>query len=312
MEKIFLGILIFFVSSFSILNGAEYYSNQKGTFVKVKGILRLVNEDDDSCGSLFGIRFYAENKKDFEGKLITLYGDNIDYYSSYNEYIHGDGDIYLENDKLIKRSFPKKYEEIVAKLEKNIMVEIPVIVTINLSNIKTFSECDYTTVYTKVDKIEEIEKATKRKTFNEDSVSTYVVYTKDKYANMRREPNVKSTIIKKIPNNSTGLKYILTIGEWHYFYVNEFGQGESYGGFIHKSQVEKLYQNFIINSKEGYTNVREKPNSKSKIIKQLINGEKVKKVDNEGEWIEIILGYDNYNSEYVYGYIHRSQLKLVD
>lgn len=69
--------------------------------------------------------------------------------------------------------------------------------------------------------------------------------------------------------------------------------------------------NYLIQSKEGYTNLRQAANSTSIIIKQLPNNTLVNKIKTAGNWYYVnVLDTDKKTD--LYGYVHKGQLILAD
>ena len=68
---------------------------------------------------------------------------------------------------------------------------------------------------------------------------------------------------------------------------------------------------FLIQSKEGYTNLRAKPNSKADIVKQLPNNTIVRKIKTDGNWyyVEELEAGESTNT---LGYVHKSQVVEAD
>ena len=303
-----------FVVSTAVI-GAEYFSTKNGEFVKIKGILKLnwePSEEKEGC-RLYNLDFFSENKKDFGGDSITLFSVDMDYYNS--GYVENDSygeEKYnteqKEKEKILKTLIPDKNDNF-WKQEKGTK-QIPVEVTLNLAHIKTYTECDYTSIYSKIEKIEKLkEKDVKKRDFSETETIFYTVYSKDGYANMRKKPENNSEIIRKL-ENETELHYILSVGEWDYFYKNGYYDDESYGGFVHRSQVEKMYSKVMIDSKDGYGNIRSEASADSKILKKVKNGQIFEKHGIKGEWIEI--WYETDENKGVYAYIHRSQIRILE
>ena len=82
---------------------------------------------------------------------------------------------------------------------------------------------------------------------------TYVTSSKDKYINVRSEPNSLSSVIDELPNGSYVTRYPeKTVGDWYYvdyddkmYYVDQHGGFQEtvlYSGYIHKSQLKKEKQ----------------------------------------------------------------------
>ena len=74
------------------------------------------------------------------------------------------------------------------------------------------------------------------------------------------------------------------------------------------SSLTALAVRYVVDTKDGYANLREGANSKSKVIKKLKNNHEMVFWHEEGEWF-----YVEFDSEdgtlFDYGYIHKSQLK---
>ena len=82
--------------------------------------------------------------------------------------------------------------------------------------------------------------------------------------------------------------------------------GESLNRVI-GSEDNKVYN---IYSKEGYTNIRKGPSKQYDIIKKVQNGYYVAITQDFGDW-KYIMYYSDTNDESGHGFIHKSQLKLV-
>jgi len=66
---------------------------------------------------------------------------------------------------------------------------------------------------------------------------------------------------------------------------------------------------YVVDAKDGYANLREKANSKSKVIKKLKNKDEMVLWHEEGEWFYVGAEPNDKNSDMTDGYIHKSQLK---
>lgn len=77
--------------------------------------------------------------------------------------------------------------------------------------------------------------------------------------------------------------------------------------------IQKEVSYYYVHSKEGYSNLREKPDIKSKVKKRLENGAKIMKIMDLGDWAYIYdqNAYTGEEEEYrkIKGYIHKSQIK---
>lgn len=69
--------------------------------------------------------------------------------------------------------------------------------------------------------------------------------------------------------------------------------------------------NYTIQSKDGYSNLRQQPNSKAAIIEKLPNAMMVKKLKTEGSWYYVNILKDNKPTK-TNGYLHKSQVIEVD
>ena len=65
---------------------------------------------------------------------------------------------------------------------------------------------------------------------------------------------------------------------------------------------------YVVDTKDGYANLREEPNSKSKVIKKLKNNHEMVFWHEKGEWYYIEFERED-GTPFDYGYIHKSQLK---
>ena len=101
--------------------------------------------------------------------------------------------------------------------------------------------------------------------------------------------------------NNEIIRVIHKQGNW--YKVNIEAGDIGYLGYIHNSMLKKVTQ-LSIYSKEGYTNIRSKPSSSSKVIARLENGEEVFAINKTGDWYYVTL----WDSD-IYGYVHQSQLQ---
>ena len=67
---------------------------------------------------------------------------------------------------------------------------------------------------------------------------------------------------------------------------------------------------YVVDTKDGYANLREGANSKSKVIKKLKNNHEMVFWHEEGEWFYVGAEPNDKNSDMTDGYIHKSQIKL--
>ena len=80
---------------------------------------------------------------------------------------------------------------------------------------------------------------------NDDRISflgeddtTYIIYSKEGYTNIRKGPSKQYDVIKKIPNDAE-VEMIQDFGEWKYIIYFEEGSNEPGYGFVHESQLKK-------------------------------------------------------------------------
>ena len=76
------------------------------------------------------------------------------------------------------------------------------------------------------------------------------------------------------------------------------------------SSLTTLAVRYVVDTKDGYANLREKANSKSKVIKKLKNKDEMVFWHEEGEWFYVGAEPNDKNSDMTDGYIHKSQIKL--
>ena len=67
---------------------------------------------------------------------------------------------------------------------------------------------------------------------------------------------------------------------------------------------------YVVDTKDGYANLRERADSKSKVIKKLKNNHEMVFWHEKGEWFCVGAEPDDNYSDMIDGYIHRSQVKL--
>ena len=73
------------------------------------------------------------------------------------------------------------------------------------------------------------------------------------------------------------------------------------------SSLTALAVRYVVDTKDGYANLREEASSKSKVLKKLKNKDEVKFWGEKGDWYYI--EYEADGTPFDYGYIHKSQLK---
>lgn len=76
------------------------------------------------------------------------------------------------------------------------------------------------------------------------------------------------------------------------------------------SSLSALAIRYVVDTKDGYANLREEADSKSKIIKKLKNNHEMVFWHEKGEWFCVGAEPDDNYSDMIDGYIHRSQVKL--
>jgi len=78
---------------------------------------------------------------------------------------------------------------------------------------------------------------------------------------------------------------------------------KSFTGYIHNSQLKEIVGKLTITSSEGYSNIREKPTTKSTIKTKLKTGQTVYAISKtDDDWY-----YIRYNGNQ-YGYIYSNQV----
>ena len=76
------------------------------------------------------------------------------------------------------------------------------------------------------------------------------------------------------------------------------------------SSLSALAVRYVVDTKDGYANLRERADSKSKVIKKLKNNHEMVFWHEKGEWFCLGAEPDDNYSDMIDGYIHRSQVKL--
>ena len=74
------------------------------------------------------------------------------------------------------------------------------------------------------------------------------------------------------------------------------------------SSLSALAVRYVVDTKDGYANLREEANSKSKVIKKLKNNHEMVFWHEKGEWWGIEFDSED-GTPFDYGYVHKSQLK---
>ena len=75
------------------------------------------------------------------------------------------------------------------------------------------------------------------------------------------------------------------------------------------SSLSALAVRYVVDTKDGYANLREEASSKSKVLKKLKNKDEVKLWGNKGEWLYVIYELED-GSDIIFAFIHKSQVKL--
>ena len=242
-----------------ILTDDSVILNLKGTFK----INWDKSDPDVPCSSIgYGrMMFYPENKDIAHNKVIVLMPNDFTFY---NQDINWDYEKeFAENEKAKTEILKKIFPEEVKKMEKIQKGELQSPARVKIKKVTPYTECDFTTVYAQVIKLEKIEgakpKITKLKVKKLDEsgdfddpnpdefgyLEEYRVNAKDGYANMREKPTTDSKVISKLDNEII-VRYITKYGDWYYVYYADYPSDykndptvKEYRGFIHKSQLEK-------------------------------------------------------------------------
>ena len=131
---------------------------------------------------------------------------------------------------------------------------------------------------------------------------TFVTSSKNNATNMRQAATTDSKVIETIPNGEI-IESTEKSGEWHKATYYDRGIKKSFTGYIHNSQLKETIGKLIITSGEGYSNIREKPTTKSTIKTRLKTGQTVFAISKTADdWY-----YIKYNGDQ-YGYIYSSQV----
>ena len=75
------------------------------------------------------------------------------------------------------------------------------------------------------------------------------------------------------------------------------------------SSITALAVRYVVDTKDGYANLREEASSKSKILKKLKNKDEVKFWGEKGDWLYVIYEFED-GSDTIMAFIHKSQVKL--
>ena len=244
----------------------EIILTDDGVILNLKGTFKInwdKSDPDVPCSSIgYGrMMFYPENKDIAHNKVIVLMPNNFTFY---NQDINWDYEKeFAENEKAKIEILKKIFPEEVKKMEKIQKGELQSPARVKIKKVTPYTECDFTTVYAQVIKLEKIEgakpKITKLKVKKLDEsgdfddpnpdefgyLEEYRVNAKDGYANMREKPTTDSKVISKLDNEII-VRYITKYGDWYYVYYADYPSDykndptvKEYRGFIHKSQLEK-------------------------------------------------------------------------
>ena len=139
------------------------------------------------------------------------------------------------------------------------------------------------------------------------SKMVFEVNSSDESANLREKASSSSRILARLDNEEDG-EIIKKEGNWYYVKYKT-GNGKMLYGYIHDSQIA-VREIYVVNSKDGYANVRNLDSSSSQILEKLSNGTKVIKHSEKGEWYSIKFNVNDGLGE-DYGYIHKSQVRKM-
>ena len=150
----------------------------------------------------------------------------------------------------------------------------------------------------------------------------FLPYTEaDGSANVRAAPDMHSKILTVLDYRSPQREILGRQGSWFHIRMNN-----SRTGYVHQSQGY-IVQNYIVASPDGSANVRleridvgQPITGQSEILTTLPNGMRVQIIPklNRGDWLYYTnqgayTEKDEYgNNKYIYGYIHKSQLRRAD
>ena len=132
--------------------------------------------------------------------------------------------------------------------------------------------------------------------------AAFVTSSKDNAINIRQSATTDSKVVETITNGHI-LESNEKSGEWHKvtYYNDEIKK--SFTGYIHNSQLKEIVGKLTITSSEGYSNIREKPTTKSTIKTKLKTGQTVYAISKtDDDWY-----YIRYNGNQ-YGYIYSNQV----
>ena len=132
--------------------------------------------------------------------------------------------------------------------------------------------------------------------------AAFITSSKDNAINIRQSANTDSKVIETVTNGQI-LESSEKSGDWHKvtYYNNDIKK--SFTGYIHDSQLQEIIGKLTITSSEGYSNIREKPTTKSTIKTKLKTGQTVYAISKtDDNWY-----YIRYNGN-EHGYIYSNQV----
>ena len=132
--------------------------------------------------------------------------------------------------------------------------------------------------------------------------ASFITSSKDNAINIRESATTDSKVIETIKNGEI-LESTEKSGDWHKvtYYNSEIKK--SFTGYIHNSQLKETIGKLVITSSVGYSNIREKPTTKSTIKTKLKTGQTVYAISKtDDNWY-----YIRYNGN-EYGYIYSNQV----
>ena len=132
--------------------------------------------------------------------------------------------------------------------------------------------------------------------------AAFITSSKDNAINIRQSATTDSKVIETLKNG-----YILESneksGDWHKVNYYDSDIKKSFTGYIHNSQLKEIVGKLTITSSEGYSNIREKPTTKSTIKTRLKTGQTVYAISKtDDNWY-----YIRYNGN-EHGYIFSNQV----
>jgi len=132
--------------------------------------------------------------------------------------------------------------------------------------------------------------------------AAFMTSSKDNAINIRQSATTDSKVIETIKNGHI-LESNEKSGDWHKVTYYDSDIKKSFTGYIHNSQLKEIVGKLVITSSEGYSNIREKPTTKSTIKTRLKKGQTVYAISKtDDDWY-----YIRYNGN-EYGYIYGNQV----